>query len=156
MRSEEERVPRDRRGRHAGQWGVSRDQVETVRLDLSILNDTGTFVRVYAGGLTMFSSRASWKGLGIPSGASRRLRYSRPPRLMVPEEIPQWFRNVNSRARGLLESVSMGVDTMHPYRWIPVNQWRKWQQEFGRLQARWRHYREAQLFYRDRYEDLLR
>lgn len=130
--------------------------METVRLDLSILNDTGTFVRVYAGGLTMFSSRASWKGLGIPSGASRRLRHSRPPRLLVPEEIPQWFRNVNSRARGLLDSVSMGVDTMHPYRWIPVNQWRKWQQEFGRLQARWRHYREAQLLNRDRYEDLLR
>ena len=130
--------------------------METVRLDLSILNETGTFVRVYAGGLTMFSSRASWKELGIPSGASRRLRYSRPPRLLVPEEIPQWFRNVNSRARGLLDSVGMEVDYMHPYRWIPVHQWREWQQEFGRLQTRWRQYREAQLLNTDRYEGLLR
>ena len=111
------------RRQHAAGLGVPEDRVELVRLDLDILSRMGTFVRIYAGGLTIFSTRATWAELGGAQQSARQLRYRRPPKDLVPREIQEWFRSAAQRARDGLNAVSVEVAFLHPYRWVGYRDW---------------------------------
>lgn len=127
----------DLRRKYTAQFGVPDDRVELVILDLEILNRLGTFVRVYAGGLTLFVKRASWQELGIPEESARKLRYKTSPKYLIdPSEI-DWFRNAAQRARDNLEAVSVDVGFMHPYRWVGYKDWSEWLTNFQVIQAEW-------------------
>lgn len=141
------------REKHAKDLGIPQERIEVVRLDLSILNNMGTFVRVYAGGLTIFSSRATWRELGVPRESSRRLRYKRPPKLLVPPAIPKWFSNTASRARRTLEVHGTEVDFMHPYHWVDYKNWGNWLADFRKVQEEWNLYRQDKVI--ERYDALL-
>jgi len=101
----------------------------------------GTFVRIYAGGLTIFSTRATWAELGVPQQSARQLRYRRPPNDLVPREIPEWFRSAAQRARDGLNAVGVEVAFLHPYRWVGYRDWAGWLADFRRTQAEWETYR---------------
>lgn len=143
------------RRQHAAQFGVPEDRVELVRLDLEILTRMGTFVRIYAGGLTMFVSRATtWTELGIPPESARKLRYRRPPRYLVAREEVDWFRNAAQRARDALDALSVEVQFMYPYRWVGYKDWPGWLEGFREIQAEWEARRQERLV--DRYDQHLR
>jgi len=141
------------RRQHAAGLGVPEDRVELVRLDLDILSRMGTFVRIYAGGLTIFSTRATWAELGVPQQSARQLRYRRPPKDLVPRDIPEWFRSAAQRARDGLNAVSVEVAFLHPYRWVGYRDWAGWLADFQRIQAAWEVYRQEQVL--DRYDKLM-
>lgn len=138
------------RRKHAAQFGLSESRVELVALDLEILNRTGTFVRIFAGGLTMFVRRANWRELGVPDESARKLRYKAPPKYLIDPEEVDWFRNTAQRARDSLGSVSADVEFMHPYRWVGYKDWARWLAEFRSTQAEWVQ-RRGQLI--DNYDD---
>jgi len=142
------------RRRHAAKLDVPEDRVELVQLDLDILNQMGTFVRIYAGGLTIFSCRATWKELGVPQKSSRRVRYRRPPRLLVPQAIPKRFRSLASQARAALEAHGVEVDFMHPYRWVGYKGWDEFLDDLRRIEQEWLEYRRREVL--DRYDLLVR
>lgn len=125
------------RRQQAAQFGLPEDRVELVRLDLDILNQMGTFVRIYAGGLTMFVRRASWRELGVPDESARKLRYQAPPKYLIDPDEVDWFRNAAQRARDLLNSVGMDVEFMHPYCWVGYKDWAEWLADFQAIQAEW-------------------
>jgi len=143
------------RRQHAAQFGIPEDRVELVRLDLEILTQMGTFVRIYAGGLTMFVSRATtWTELGIPPESARMLRYRRPPRYLVAREEVDWFRNAAQRARDALDAVSVEVEFMYPYRWVGYRDWSGWLEGFRSIQKEWVKQRREHLI--ERYDEHLR
>ncbi len=125
------------RRKHAAQFGLPEDRVELVRLDLEILNRTGTFVRIYAGGLTIFVKRANWRELGVPEKSARKLRYKTPPKYLIDPDEVDWFRNAAQRARDGLDAVSVDVEFMHPYRWVGYKDWAEWLAGFQTLQGEW-------------------
>lgn len=125
------------RRKHAAQFGLPESRVELVRLDLEILNRMGTFVRIYAGGLTMFTRRATWRELGVPEESARGLRYKAPPKYLIDPDEVDWFRNAAQRARDGLNALSVEVEFMHPYRWVGYTDWAKWLSDFQALQAEW-------------------
>ena len=131
------------RRKHAAQFGLSEDRVELIRLDLEILNKTGTFVRIYAGGLTMFVKRANWQELGVPEESARKLRYKAPPKYLIDRDEVDWFRNAAQRARDGLDAVSVDVEFMHPYRWVGYKDWAEWLAGFQALQAEWEERRQG-------------
>ncbi|HIQ02572.1 MAG TPA: hypothetical protein EYH30_10720 [Anaerolineales bacterium] len=142
------------RRKHGTQFGVPEDRVELVRLDLEILTQMGTFVRVYAGGLTMFTSQATWLELGVPEESVRPLRYRRPPRYLIdPDEIRP-FRNDAQRVRDALDAVGIKVEFMYPYRWVGYRDWSGWLEQFREIQAEWEARRRERLI--DRYDQHLR
>lgn len=141
------------RRQHATELGIPEDRVELVNLDLSILNQMGTFVRIYAGGLTIFSARATWAELGVPQQSTRQLRYRRPPKDLVPRKIMGWFRNTAQRARDGLEANSVEVALLHPYRWVGYKNWKHWLASFQSIQAEWETYRQAKVL--DQYDELM-
>ena len=138
-------------------FGVPQDRIELVRLDLDILNRMGTFVRIHAGGLTMFETRATWAELGIPEGTARSLRYRRPPRSLIRREFIAWFRNTAQAARDDLDAVSVRVDFMSPFRWISDRDWAEWLERFTRRQDEWLDYRRENLLdqYNTRLQELV-
>jgi hypothetical protein len=141
------------RRQHAAGLGVPEDRVELVQLDLDILNQVGTFVRIRARGLTMFSIQASWAELGVPEQSARQLCYRRPPKDLVEREIIDWFHKTAERARAGLEAVGRKVDFMEPYLWVGNAHWSDWLAGFEQIQARWATYRQEHLL--DCYDDLL-
>lgn len=130
------------RRKHAAQFGLSDSRVELVSLDLEILNKTGTFVRIYAGGLTMFVKRANWRELGVPEESARKLRYKAPPKYLIDPDEVDWFRNAAQRARDSLKAVSVDVEFMHPYRWVGYKDWSEWLTDFQATQAKWEQRRQ--------------
>jgi len=125
------------RREYAAQLDLPEDRVELVKLDLDILRKLGTFVRIFAGGLTMFTRSGSWSELGVPQGSTRKLRYKVPPKYLIdPKEIAA-FRALAQKARASLESAGVDVEFMHPYRWVGYKNWSTWRQTFEEIQSEW-------------------
>lgn len=130
------------RREYAAQLDLPEDRVELVKLDLDILNRMGTFVRIFAGGLTMFMRSGSWTELGVPKNSTRQLRYKAPPKYLIdPKEVAA-FRALAQRARGSLESVGVDVEFMHPYHWVGYKNWLAWRKTFEEIQSEWHERRQ--------------
>ena len=136
---------------HAARANVPEDKVHLVHLDIEVLNKMGTFVRVFAGGLTMFVRQATWEELGLPETSTRKLRYRVPPKYLFDREEVEWFRNAAQRLRDNLDACSTDIEIMRPYRWVDYKAWQRWMEIFQAAQAEWNSQRQRLINEYDRH-----
>ena len=133
------------REEHAQRVGVEADKVELVRLELDILLERGTLVDLDVHGVSMFTTRATWKELGVPESAVRRARFTRGGKGLLPRGYIRAFKSLEARARQCLDRHSFVVEGFHPFRWIPFTSYAKWRGMHGKIVQEWDELKEKLL-----------
>ena len=140
------------REEHAHRVGVEPDKVELVRLELDILLERGTLVDLDVHGVSMFTTRATWKELGVAESAVRRARFTRGGKGLLPRDYIRAFKSLEARARQCLDRHSFVVEGFHPFRWIPFTSYAKWREAHGKIVQEWDELKEKLL---EEYEEQL-
>ena len=125
------------RQEHAQRVGVEPDQVGLVRLELDVLLERGTLVDLDVHGISMFTTRATWRELGVPVSAMRRARFTRGGKDLIPREYIRALKSLEARARHCLDRHSFVVEGFSPYRWVPFTSYAKWKERHQQILQEW-------------------
>ncbi len=122
-----------RRREAADQTGLDAAKIRTVYLELSHLRQNGILVHLSMHGSSMFSAQASWLELGVIDEAIQE-RFTRGRKQFFKDAVRD-LRSVEARLRQTLADHAYDVAGFRPFRWMPWTAYRRFREEFERLQA---------------------
>ncbi|MBC8253908.1 MAG: hypothetical protein H8E35_07760 [Ardenticatenia bacterium] len=122
---------------HATRLGISPDRVEPVRIEMDVLLERGTLIDLDVRGISLFSTRATWEELGVPAEATRRARFTKGAKYLVPKPYISSFRSLETRARRWLNDHSFDVMGFRPYRYVPFTAYKTWRGGSEKLVKEW-------------------
>lgn len=124
---------RDRQAHSAARLGV--DTVGQYRLNLHKMRKEGVLVSLTLHGFTMFTRRAGWLELGIPSDDVRAQQFTRGFKHLVPRRYIRKLDTLDTRLRTCLQKFSLDIAGLRPYRYITYAAYAEWKETAADLEA---------------------
>ena len=125
---------------HAEQYGVNKDNVSVIRLELNALLQQGTLIDVDVRGVRQFMSAASFEELGVPLKDMRSKRYRTGLKYLIPPEYVLRLQTIEARIRMSLTRYSKDIEGFRPWRYLKAtaiegkSAYELWKEEWDKLQ----------------------
>ena len=124
----------DARKEFALAQGVDPTRMRAVKMELGTLRKNGILVDLDITGTTMFNRAATWLEIGVLDPTTKA-RIKKGRKSFLPDKVEGRLISTATRMRQVFNNLAYPITGFAPYRWLSWTTYRKWRDDWDRLEA---------------------